>query len=192
MYSTCLWYLKLSAELSVLVYRMEHENYCHKYETYIAAGNLQKLYDSNDAIKWFIKAAQLDPSRYYAYILIGNERRDNGDDLGAKQYFANSMIANQRSYQAWHGMASCFNSMQQYDQARILFQEAYRLHPRHPVILFTMASVLYELREYDDAETFIRKSIALNKKEENMSLLEKILTKSSEPTGILEDSSFIY
>lgn len=191
-YSTCLWYLDLSTELNILVYKLRH-NPCHQYEAYIAAGNWSKMNEYNSATQWFKKAIELDPSRSYAYMLIGYENIDRGDCLNAKSYFAKCMVTNKRCYRGWFGMASCYKNLHLYQQAKTLLWEAFRLHPRHPVVLSTLAEVLYKLQEYDKAEIIVRKliKIKINNTEEDEVLLEKIMERSRDMLGN-EDSSFIY
>ncbi|KAG2236703.1 hypothetical protein INT48_000701 [Thamnidium elegans] len=86
-YSTCLCYLDLSTELNILAYKLSH-NPCHQYEAYITAGNWHKMNSCNSAMQWFQKAIELDPSRSYAYMLVGYENIDKDNCLNAKSYFA--------------------------------------------------------------------------------------------------------
>lgn len=190
-YSTCLWYLDLSTELNILAYKLRH-NPCHQYEAYIATGNWSKMNEYNSAMQYFKKAIESDPSRSYAYMLAGYENIDRGNCLNAKSYFAKCMVANKRCYRGWFGMASCFKDLHLYQQAKTLLWEAFRLHPRHPVVLSTLAEVLYKLQEYDKAEIVVRKSIKIktNNTEEDEVLLEKIMERSRDMLGN-EDSSFI-
>lgn len=76
-----------------------------------------------------------------------------------------------------YGMATTYMSMQQYKQARTLLEEAVRLHPRHPVVLATMAEVLVELGEYQLAKDYIDKSLIIKANESNEKLREKIKLK---------------
>lgn len=189
-YSTCLWYLDLSTELNILVYKLSH-NPCHQYEAFIAAGNWHKMNSNNSAIQWFQKAIELDPSRSYASTLVGYENIDKDNCLNAKSYFAKCMVANKRCYRSWFGMASCYKNLNLYQQAKTLLWEAFRIHPRHPVVLSTVAEVLYKLQEYDKAEIVVRESIKIKNTEEDKVLLDKIMERSRDILGN-EDSSFIY
>ncbi|KAG2237222.1 hypothetical protein INT48_006626 [Thamnidium elegans] len=176
-YSTCLWFLEKEKELNVLAYKMK-DNRSHLFEAYIAAGNWTKCATgSNEATQWFQKAVKLDPTRSYAHALLGYEEWEKGNSLGAKQHFAKSMIANKRSYIGWYGMATAYQGMEEYVQAKTLLFEAIRLHPRHPVLLATMAEVLYELEEYSEAVKFIEKSLAIRVSTANEKLKEKIIMK---------------
>ncbi|CAO3618315.1 unnamed protein product [Cunninghamella echinulata] len=140
-YSTCLWYLDYEDELNLLAYKM-NDNYTHQYEAYIAAGNWTKCSRrSNETVKWFQKAVALDPRRYYGHTLLGYEEWEKGNHLGAKQHFAQAMMANKRAYLGWYGAGLAYKDMHEFAQAKSLLTEALRLHPRHPTLLDTMNTV---------------------------------------------------
>lgn len=173
-YSTCLWYLEKEKELNLLAFKMK-DNRCHLFEAYVAAGNWAKcVKGGNEAAQWFQKAVKLDPSRSYGHALLGYEEWEKGNSLGAKQHFSRSMIANKRSYIGWYGMATAYQGMEEYTQARTLLNEAVRLHPRHPIVLATMAEVLCELELYREAMDFIDKSLDIKASTPNEKLKAKI------------------
>ncbi|KAI8373218.1 uncharacterized protein BYT42DRAFT_647142 [Radiomyces spectabilis] len=161
LYSTCLWYLENSTELNLLAYKVKH-NMSHQYEAFIAAGNWAKCSKEDiEATKWFQKAVEVDPSRPYGHCLLGYEDWEKGNYLGAKQHFAECMIANRRSHMGWFGMAVAYMNMDEHMQARNLLAEAIRLNPRHPVALGTMAEVLFALSEYDQALRFAETALKM-------------------------------
>ncbi|GAN08642.1 hypothetical protein MAM1_0216d08157 [Mucor ambiguus] len=173
-YSTCLWYLEKEKELNLLAFKMK-DNKSHLFEAYVAAGNWAKcVKGGNEATQWFQKAVNLDPSRSYGHALLGYEEWEKGNSLGAKQHFSRSMIANKRSYIGWYGMATAYQGMEEYAQARTLLTEAVRLHPRHPIVLATMAEVLCDLELYKEAFTFIERSLSIKSSPSNLKLKEKI------------------
>ncbi|KAI7894620.1 uncharacterized protein EV154DRAFT_438092 [Mucor mucedo] len=173
-YSTCLCYLEMEKELNLLAYQMRG-NKSHIYEYYITAANWSKCaINSNEAAEWFQKAIKYDPNRAYAYALLGYEENEKNNFLGAKQMFAKSIGANKRSYIAWCGMALAYHNMEEFIQAKTLLYEAARLHPRHPVLLAKLAEVLYELEEYEEAEKYIDRSLAIRADPANQELKENI------------------
>ncbi|KAF1807300.1 hypothetical protein V8B55DRAFT_1464414 [Mucor lusitanicus] len=173
-YSTCLWYLEKEKELNLLAFKMK-DNKSHLFEAYVAAGNWAKcVKGGNEATQWFQKAVNLDPSRSYGHALLGYEEWEKGNSLGAKQHFSKSMIANKRSYIGWYGMATAYQGMEEYAQARTLLTEAVRLHPRHPIVLATMAEVLCDLELYQEAFNFIERSLSIKSSPSNLKLKEKI------------------
>lgn len=154
------------------------DNISHLYEAYIAAGNWSKCATgSYEATQWFQKAVRLDPKRSYAHALLGYEEWEKGNCLGAKQHFAKSMVANKRSYIGWYGLATAYKGMEEYLQAKTLLLEAVRLHPRHPVVLATMAEVLFKLEEYSEALNFIENSLAIRASTVYEKFKEKIILK---------------
>ncbi|KAI8641660.1 hypothetical protein BD408DRAFT_444096 [Parasitella parasitica] len=173
-YSTCLWYLEKEKELNLLAFKMK-DNRSHLFEAYVAAGNWAKcVKGGNEATQWFQKAVKLDPSRSYGHALLGYEEWEKGNSLGAKQHFSKSMIANKRSYIGWYGMATAYQGMEEYTQAKTLLNEAVRLHPRHPIVLATMAEVLCELECYQEALEFINRSLNIRASTPNEKLKAKI------------------
>ncbi|CAO3595760.1 unnamed protein product [Absidia cylindrospora] len=169
LYSTCLWYLEMERELSLLAKVMK-DNHSHRYEAYISAGNWTKCSNrGNEAARWFQKAVDLDPSRSYGHALLGYEDWEKGNCLGAKQHFAQCMITNKRSYFGWYGSATAYQGMHEFPQARRLIEEAIRLHPRHPVLLGTMAEILLSMKEYELASKYVERSLAIR---DNISIQE--------------------
>jgi tetratricopeptide (TPR) repeat protein len=164
-------------ELNLLAFKMK-DNRSHLFEAYIAAGNWTKcVKGGNEATQWFQKAVKLDPARSYGHALLGYEEWEKGNSLGAKQHFAQSMITNKRSYIGWYGMAQAYLGMEEYTQAKTLLTEAVRLHPRHPIVLATIAEVLYELEDYEEAAIYVDKSLRLVNTSANEKLKANILMK---------------
>lgn len=158
---------------------MKH-NRSHLFEAYIAAGNWTKcVKGGNEAALWFQKAVSLAPTRSYGHALLGYEEWEKGNSLGAKQHFSKSINTNKRSYIGWYGMASAYKGMEEFEQAKTLLIEAVRLHPRHPVVLATMAEVLYKLEEYEEAQRFIDVSLEIRADPTNEALREEIMLKLS-------------
>ncbi|KAI9314872.1 hypothetical protein BX666DRAFT_2029115 [Dichotomocladium elegans] len=169
-YSTCLWYLEREQELNLLAYNMK-DNRSHQYEAFIAAGNWSKLAKGgNEPSKWFQKAVDLDPTRSYGHALLGYEEWEKGNCLGAKLHFSNCMIANKRSYLGWYGMATAYQGMEQYEQAKALLAEA----------------VLLALDEYEDAYKVICKALEARPSPTSEKLKEKIQKRMA---GIHEDQA---
>jgi predicted Zn-dependent protease len=59
-----------------------------------------------------------------------------------------------------YGAATAYQGMHEFTQAKELMKEALRLHPRHPVLLGTMAEILFSLKAYDSAYMYIEESLA--------------------------------
>lgn len=67
--------------------------------------------------------------------------------------------------------------MHEFAQAKQLMEEALRLHPRHPVLLGTMAEILFSLKDYDSAYRYIEKSLATRNNPSMEELKNKIKQK---------------
>lgn len=190
-YSTCLWYLEKEKELNLLAFTMKN-NRSHLFEAYIAAGNWTKcVKGGNEATQWFQKAVNLDPTRSYGHALLGYEEWEKGNSLGAKQHFSKSINTNKRSYIGWYGMATAYQGMEEFEQARTLLAEAVRLHPRHPVVLATMAEVLCKLENYEEAKRYIDISLKIRSSSSNEMLQDEIALKlSMKKAAENEESAF--
>ncbi|KAI9282759.1 hypothetical protein BY458DRAFT_531135 [Sporodiniella umbellata] len=175
-YSTCLWYLQKESELNVLAYLMKH-NPCHLYEAYIVAGNWAKCVKDpgNDATYWFKKAANIQPGEFYVHALLGYEDSERENYLGAKMHFTKSMNSNRRSYIGWFGLASTYRAADKIKESIVLLREAVRLHPRHPVVLATLAEGLYKQGCYEEAKNYIDICIKIAAREEYIETRQKIM-----------------
>lgn len=64
--------------------------------------------------------------------------------------------------------------MEEYAQAKKFLEEAIRLHPRHPILLSTMAELLMQLHENESALEYINKSLEIKKSKPNEIIKAKI------------------
>lgn len=53
----------------------------------------------------------------------------------------NALDVSFKSFLVRYGMATAYQGMEQYAQAKALLMEAARLHPWQPVVLYTLAEV---------------------------------------------------
>ncbi|KAI8978537.1 hypothetical protein BDB01DRAFT_799126 [Pilobolus umbonatus] len=173
LYSTCLWYLGKEKELNVLAFKMRH-NVSHQFEAYVAGGNWGKLSQDPQATKYFEKAVEVDPSKAYGHYLVGYEEWEKGHYLRAKEHYVTCMRVGKRSYLGWFGMATAHLRMEEYQQAKTLLDIAIEMNPIHPVMLATMAEVLYHLGEYESAYEFITKSLVMRQEDSHKRLKVKI------------------
>lgn len=59
----------------------------------------------------------------------------------------NALDVSFRSFLVRYGMATAYQGMEQYAQAKALLMEAARLHPWQPVVLYTLAEVRKSSRQ---------------------------------------------
>ncbi|KAI7870159.1 hypothetical protein BDF14DRAFT_1775163 [Spinellus fusiger] len=173
-YSTCLWYLDKVSELNLLAYDIK-ANANHQYEAYIAAGNWAKCARTTvEARQMFNEAVSIDPSKSYAYYLLGHEEAGMGNWYKAGRHFGECMIKDRQSYHGWYGMATACYALQDFEEAGALLEEAIRLHPRQPVILTLMAEVQNALGNHGIAMEYIDASLSINPLQKTKDLKKSI------------------
>ncbi|KAI8584254.1 hypothetical protein K450DRAFT_218898 [Umbelopsis ramanniana AG] len=147
-HSTCLWYMQKELELNLLASKMQ-DNKSHQYEAFIAAGNwASHARSSKEAIYWYQRAADSDPSRSYAHALLGQEEWEREEFLVAMTHFRQCISSDRRSYTGWHGLGLAYEGLQLYPKAKAAVDEAVRLHPRHPFALCTLGDVSFNFKAY--------------------------------------------
>ncbi|KIY51024.1 TPR-like protein [Fistulina hepatica ATCC 64428] len=133
-YSSLLWTLQLKPELSFLAQELLNIN-PRASQGWIAAGNLFSLQrERAKALTCFRRATQVDPSCAYAYTLSGLEVIDEDLD-GAITYFQNALRADQRHYNAWYGLGTCYMRQSKIRMAEFHYRKAVEIHPTNAVLL---------------------------------------------------------
>lgn len=150
-YSTLLWYLQRSVELSFLAQELLNIN-PRSSQAWIAIGNLFSLQkERSQALTCFGRAAQMDPSCAYAYTLSGHESID--EDLNkAAAFFQSALRVDPRHYNAWYGsfsgamcllsdlvnrygLGSCYLRWSKLRLAEYHYRKAMSIHPNNAVLL---------------------------------------------------------
>ncbi|KIJ17444.1 hypothetical protein PAXINDRAFT_168102 [Paxillus involutus ATCC 200175] len=133
-YSTLLWHLQQNVQLSFLAQELMSIN-PHSPQAWIAAGNLFSLQkERSQALTCFRRAAELDPSCAYAFTLSGHESID--EDLEkAISFFQTALRADQRHYNAWYGLGTCYLRMSKIRLAEYHYRKALEIHPQNAVLL---------------------------------------------------------
>lgn len=102
LYSTLLWHLRKTAQLSFLAQELLAID-AKSAEAWIAVGNCFSLQKEHpQALVCFSRAAQMDPSCAYAYTLSGHENLDNDDVRKAMALFQTALGCDSRHYNAWY------------------------------------------------------------------------------------------
>ncbi|KAJ7752015.1 hypothetical protein B0H16DRAFT_1419180 [Mycena metata] len=133
-YSTLLWHLQRSVELSFLAQELLSID-PRSSQAWIAVGNLFSLQKERaQALTCFRRAAQMDPSCAYAYTLSGHESID--EDLEkAINFFQSALRADPRHYNAWYGLGTCYLRMSKVRLAEYHYRKAVEIHPHNAVLL---------------------------------------------------------
>ncbi|KAF9111215.1 anaphase-promoting complex subunit cdc27 [Mortierella sp. AM989] len=193
MYSTCLWHLKKETMLSTLAKELKDSNH-NSPQAWVALGNAYNLRrDSDQALKCFQRAVQLNDRFAYAHTLAGHEYTDLEEYDKAQAEFRMAMSIDPRHYFAWFGMGVIYDKMGKNDLALIHFREAHRLNPSSSVVLYRvgtsqekMSRTTEALRTYEEAIVLDPSNVvarfAKAKVQVNMGQLEEAL---KELDGIL-------
>ncbi|KAF7322845.1 TPR-REGION domain-containing protein [Mycena chlorophos] len=133
-YSTLLWHLQRSVELSFLAQELLSID-PKAPEAWIAIGNLFSLQkERTQALTCFRRAAQMDPSCAYAYTLSGHETIDEDLDK-AISFFQSALRADPRHYNAWYGLGTCYLRMSKVRLAEYHYRKSIEIHPHNAVLL---------------------------------------------------------
>ncbi|KAG5647154.1 hypothetical protein DXG03_001109 [Asterophora parasitica] len=133
-YSTLLWHLQRTVELSFLAQELLSIN-PQSAQAWIAVGNLFSLQkERSQALTCFRRAAQMDPTCAYAYTLSGHESIDEDLDK-AINFFQCALRADARHYNAWYGLGTCYLRMSKIRLAEYHYRKAVEIHPNNAVLL---------------------------------------------------------
>jgi anaphase-promoting complex subunit 3 len=98
-YSTLLWHLQRTVELSFLAQELLNID-PRSSQAWITVGNLFTLQKEwSQALTCFRHASQMDPTCAYSYTLSGHESID--EDLDKAITFQSALRADPRHYNAW-------------------------------------------------------------------------------------------
>jgi len=163
-YSTCLWHMKKQVELAHLAYTAL-ERSLFAPEAWIVLGNCYSLQKEHEnALKFFNRAIQLNPSFAYAHTLSGHEFVYNEDFSKAKKCFENALNIDLRHYNAWWGLGNIFYKQEKYEKAIDHFQKAISINSKNPVLYSYLGMTYAAQDELDSALKCFVQSEALDDK----------------------------
>ncbi|KAL0947081.1 hypothetical protein HGRIS_013222 [Hohenbuehelia grisea] len=160
-YSTLLWHLQRSVELSFLAQElMSVDSQCP--QAWIAVGNLFSLQKERpQALTCFRRAAQMDPTCAYAYTLSGHESIDEDLDK-AINFFQSALRADPRHYNAWYGLGTCYLRMSKVRLAEFHYRKAVEIHPNNAVLLGCVALAVERRGDQDSALALFDEAVRLS------------------------------
>ncbi|TFK42994.1 hypothetical protein BDQ12DRAFT_677146 [Crucibulum laeve] len=159
-YSTLLWHLQRSVELSFLAQELLNIN-PQSPQAWIAIGNLFSLQKERpQALTCFRRAAQLDPTCAYAYTLSGHESIDE-DVEKSMNFFQSALRADPRHYNAWYGLGSCYLRMSKIRLAEYHYRKAMEIHPRNAVLIGCVALAVERRGDREGALTLFDEAVRL-------------------------------
>ena len=142
-YSTTLWHLQEEVDLSALAQELTSANKMSA-QAWCAAGNcfsLQKEHEN--AIKFFQRASQVDPSFAYAYTLLGHEYITIEELDKALSCFRSAVRIDPRHYNAWYGIGLVFYKQERFQLSEIYYKKTVDINPQSPVLMCHLAVVRF-------------------------------------------------
>ncbi|KAG8217544.1 TCP-1/cpn60 chaperonin family-domain-containing protein [Butyriboletus roseoflavus] len=198
-YSTLLWHLQKNVQLSFLAQELMSIN-PHSPQAWIAAGNLFSLQkERSQALTCFRRAAELDPSCAYAFTLSGHESIDEDIDK-AISFFQTALRADQRHYNAWYGLGTCYLRTSKIRLAEYHYRKALEIHPRNAVLLGCVGMTVERRGDKNVAYSLFDQAVRLGPREcagslstsENADFNETIQGRAETTQCLLDEKSLIY
>ncbi len=140
-FSTALWHLQDDVELSALAQDLTRWGKSSP-QAWCAAGNcFSHLKEHENAIRFFQRAVQLDPSFAYAYTLLGHEYVAIEELDKALACFRSAVRMDHRHYNAWYGIGLTYYKQERYNMADIYYRKALGINKTNPILMCHVAVV---------------------------------------------------
>ncbi|CEJ93215.1 Putative Protein bimA [[Torrubiella] hemipterigena] len=146
-YSTILWHLKRETDLSFLAHELVDSAW-DSPQAWCALGNAWSLTrDTEQALKCFKRATQLDPKFAYAFTLQGHEHVTNEEYEKALTAYRQAISADKRHYNAYYGIGRVQERLGVYDKAYLHFQAAQTINPNNAVLISCIGTILEKQKQ---------------------------------------------
>lgn len=160
-YSTILWHLKRETDLSFLAHELVDSAW-DSPQAWCALGNAWSLArDTEQALKCFKRATQLNPKFAYAFTLQGHEHVTNEEYDGALAAYRQAISADRRHYNAYYGIGRVQERLGVYDKAYTHFQAAQTINPNNAVLIACIGTVLEKQKQIVPALRAYSKAVEL-------------------------------
>lgn len=145
------------------------ENKADYENTYLELGYAcSRLKQDNDAINYFTKAKELNPTNHVAYNGIAEVYRDNKKDIDqAMTWYQKALSVKTDERKACFGMGYCLNSKGRYSEALSYLKKAIEKEPTYTAAYVELGYSYFKTGENAQAETNLKKALELNSKNEN-------------------------
>eukprot|EP01134_Creolimax_fragrantissima_P003044 CFRG3044T1 len=151
LYSTVLWQLRKSKELSCLGHQLVSEDR-RSAIAWCVVGNTFSVHKEHELAQGFFeRAIQLDPHYLYAYTLLGLEYEALEGFAKAKACYLKAARINPRYYNVWNALGQAYLREEIYDKAEFCFRKAQRLNSSSTVIACNIGSALLAQKRYKGA-----------------------------------------
>ncbi|BGP22607.1 20S cyclosome subunit BimA/Nuc2/Cdc27 [Rhodotorula toruloides] len=151
LYSTTLWHLRNSTELSFLAQELMVADPRHP-ASWIASGNVfSHIEDHASALRCFKRAAQLDDGCVYAYTLSGHECAMLEEWERALGFFREALRRDVLHYNAWFGLGNVYLKTGKYSLAEYHFRRALDINRANVTLVCCVGTVLEKLHRWKEA-----------------------------------------
>lgn len=153
-FSTSLWHAKRDYELALLANDLckRHSSLRKNWQSWCALGNSFSLRnDTNNAIKCFQRATQIDPDSAYAYTLMGYEYCSCEELQDGASAFAKAISKEPSLYNAWYGLGTVSYGLGDFERAETFFRQAIQLNLHNPVLICYLGTVYEALGDMNKA-----------------------------------------
>ncbi|THH14710.1 hypothetical protein EW146_g5656 [Bondarzewia mesenterica] len=160
-YSTLLWHLQRTVQLSFLAQELLAID-PRSPQAWIAIGNTFSLQKERaQALTCFRRAQQLDPTCAYAFTLAGHELIDEDID-NAVVSFQSALRADERHYNAWYGLGTCYLRMSKIRMAEYHYRKAAEIHPNNAVLLGCVGMAVERRADQEGALALFNEAVKLS------------------------------
>jgi len=150
-YSTALWQLRKSTSLGILARNVLDWDRSRP-QVWCVIGNCFSLQlEHEQAIRFFRRAIQVEPSFVYAYTLMGHEYTSLEKYEKAVQMYERALSIDRRHYNAWWGLGSLYSRQEDHQKAQYHFQHAVAINRNNAVLQLSMGLSLGSLGEPERA-----------------------------------------
>lgn len=150
-YSTLLWHLQRDVDLTFLasdliaIDRQSSQAWC-------AVGNaLSRNRDTENALKCFQRAVNLNPELPYPYTLQAHEYVASDAYEHAQDCYRLALRADKRHYNAWYGLGMVFLRLGNNPMAELHFRKAANINPVNVVLICCIGMVLEKLNRHQES-----------------------------------------
>lgn len=150
-YSTLLWHLHKDIQLSYLAHELADVDK-KAPQTWCALGNSYSLQrDTDQALRCFKRAIQLDPNFAYAHTLQGHEYVATDAFENSLDSFRSALLVDKRHYNALYGIGMVHLKLGDVSKAEYFFRRACEINPINVVLICCVGMVLERLGKREEA-----------------------------------------
>lgn len=161
-FSTVLWQLNDAMRLRCLVERLV-KLAPGSAVTWIATGNLYSLQkQSDEAIRMFDRAANIDRSCSYALTLKGHEHLFADHLDAAQESFREAISRSSDEWSAWYGLGATLFRTEKYSSAIYYIKRSVALNPESPVLRHILAFAYRQNGQNEEAMEMLKEALELD------------------------------